>query len=507
MRYVAQGLELNSGLARRVLWDTPMMTSAAEIEAELALVERVVSLVANAAKNDVISAIEMSLWQVRDLRGTLARLAARRTMDDVELFELKVFAMTAAEIRKTALEVRLDVVEVPDTNSVVALLDPEGSGIPHFAIYDAYSAELQEVRRQLRLEKTPELYAENARLEDEIRVRLSDELAPFASVLDAAQTAVARLDILLAKARQALREGFCRPVVNYELADAMQNFTRSVSTPQPRHAEECYAATANSELPKIAPKTTYTALFNPAVREALRARGSEFQPVDIALTDGPTVITGANMGGKTVLLKSVELAQAMFQWGFYVPAASASIMPVDEILTSIGDAQNELSGLSSFAAEMMRIDQIIRRIREGRRVLVLIDEPARTTNPTEGEAIVNALLDLLARHRTMALVTSHYGGIRADVKRLRVKGFEQAGASETGSENGSENAQQNPLQPPGITGENDPKTGPVTAENIQRFMDYSLVPDDGRPPREALRIARILGVDSELTDRAAEYLS
>jgi DNA mismatch repair ATPase MutS len=212
------------------------------------------------------------------------------------------------------------------------------------------------------------------------------------------------------------------------------------------------------------------------VREALRARGKDFQSVDIAFGDGPTVITGANMGGKTVLLKSVALAQTLFQFGFYLPAAEATVAPVDEVLTSIGDAQDEMSGLSSFAAEMMRLDHIIGRVKAGSRALVLVDEPARTTNPTEGEAIVNALVELLAAHHVAALVTSHYSGIRADAKRLRVKGFsEDMDGAET----------------------------KITAANIQDYMDYSLVPDDGRAPREALRIARILGVDEELTARAA----
>jgi DNA mismatch repair protein MutS2 len=65
-------------------------------------------------------------------------------------------------------------------------------------------------------------------------------------------------------------------------------------------------------------------LFNPEVAEALRLKNKKYQPVDINLTDGPALITGANMGGKTVLLKSVALAQYMFQYGFFVPARECS---------------------------------------------------------------------------------------------------------------------------------------------------------------------------------------
>lgn len=446
LRYVADGLELCSGLARRVLYDAPMMTSGCEIEAELALVERTVAMFGDAARADAFSAIALKLSQVKDLRGTVAKLAAQRTLDDVELFEVKVFAMTAQAVRTLAAGADIDVVAVPDTGAVAGLLDPDGTGIPHFSIYDSYSIELGDVRRKIKKlkqkdaaeDKIAELYAENARIEDKVRVRLSMELGAFADVLEQAMAAVARLDILAAKARQALGWELCRPQVSENV-------------------------------------TEYEGLFNPAVRGTLLERGKEFQPVDIAVGQGPTVITGANMGGKTVLLKTVALAQAMFQFGFYVPAASAEVAVVDEILMSIGDAQDEMSGLSSFAAEMMRLNDIICRIRAGRRGLALIDEPARTTNPAEGEAIVNALLDFLAAHRVRSLVTSHYSGIRADVTRLRVRGFAQDAEG-------------------------------VTVCNIQDHMDYSLMPDDGHAPREALRIARILGVDEELTNRAAEYL-
>jgi dsDNA-specific endonuclease/ATPase MutS2 len=432
---MARALELRSGSAWRVLCDTAMMTSSEEIEREQELVERTAAALSDAGREGTLEALALRLGQVKELRGTMARLAAGRTLDDVELFELKVFAMTARAIAQLTAAARLDVVALPDTAAVVALLDPDGSAIPHFSIYDAYSPALSDVRRRLRLGLTPELVDENARLEDEVRAALSERLRVFAPLLEAAAQGLARLDILIAKARQARRLGLCRPVV------------------------------AKGE---TTGETRYAGLFHPPIREALRLRGKDFQPVDIAFGADPTVITGANMGGKTVLLESVALAQALFQFGFHVPAREATISPVDEILTAIGEtpeATAEAGGLSSFAAEMVRLDVIIRRVREGAQPLVLIDEPARTTNPAEGGAIVDALLDLLATHHVRSLVTTHYS-VRARVRRLKVKGLSDDATT----------------------------------------MNYSLTLDDGRAPREALRIARILGVDDELIDKAAKYL-
>ena len=91
----------------------------------------------------------------------------------------------------------------------------------------------------------------------------------------------------------------------------------------------------------------FEGLFHPQIREILEQEGRAFQAVDLKLEKGTTVITGANMAGKTVLLKSVQLAQYLMQFGFYVPARRAGMPLVEQVLTSIGDDQDELNGLSS----------------------------------------------------------------------------------------------------------------------------------------------------------------
>ena len=177
----------------------------------------------------------------------------------------------------------------------------------------------------------------------------------------------------------------------------------------------------------------------------------------------------ANMAGKSVLLKTLALTQYLFQFGFYVPAQRASLCVVEEIISSIGDRQSELSGLSSFAVEILTIDKIIQEGRAGKRVLALVDELARTTNPEEGKVLVGNFIRLTTQLGITALVTTHYGGIEASCRRLRVKGLQL-------------------------------KEGQViTAGNISDFMDYALVETDAdEVPMEAFTIARLFGVDDEL---------
>ena len=108
----------------------------------------------------------------------------------------------------------------------------------------------------------------------------------------------------------------------------------------------------------------------------------------------------------------------------------------------------------------------------------MIDELARTTNPTEGKAIVNAVLDFLTGKGVRSLITSHYSGIKAGCKKMRVKGFIK-----------------------------DKTDGRLTINNINEFIDYSLIEEtQDSVPHEAMRIARILGVDEELLDKAENYL-
>ena len=286
-----------------------------------------------------------------------------------------------------------------------------------------------------------QLLFEHTELEDRIREKLSEQIHPYKKEINEALTNTATLDILLAKAQQTIDMQLCKPEI-------------STGT------------------------TRYTKIFNPQVKEVLWQEGKKFQAIDIDIEQGACLITGANMAGKSVILKTVALAQTLFQFGFYVPAEQAEIALVDEVLLCIGDEQSELSGLSSYASEMLRVNAIVQDVKAGKNALILIDELARTTNPTEGKAIVNAMLDFLTDQQARSLITSHYSGIKARCKKMRVKGFVKEYVK-----------------------------GQLTINNINEYIDYSLIEDThDSVPQEAMRIARILGIDEELLDKAEEFL-
>lgn len=440
-------MEIMSPPGRRMLYALPWQTDAGVLSCCFDRVEAMLAHFTDGKPAPLAESIRLQLMQVKEIQGTVVRMAAHESLDDIELFELKNFAMTSLRLRELTARAGVIGITIPDLTSVVDMLDPRGLRVPHFYIYDDYSALLASLRAELKAlggedsERVDALFARIAEEEDRVRADISAKLWPSAQALREALENVAALDVLQAKAALAA--------------------TLSLTRPQ--------FVTQGGE---------YRGLVNPRVSDTLAARGRRFQPVDITLTRGTTVVTGANMAGKSVLLKTLALAQTMAQFGLYVPARQASLMPVQNVLVCIGDEQNELTGLSSFASEMMRIDAILRSVAAGERDLVLIDEPARTTNPVEGKALVEALLRLLDRTESVALVTTHYSALTAPCRRLRVRGFVH-------DEDGTT----------------------LHAREINDYIDYTLVVDDGTDvPHEALRIARLLGVDSALTDEAGKYL-
>lgn len=416
IRYLFDELELQSGYARKVLLDREMMVDPDRIDEAYATLRKYYDLLIGDRRR--VEDMRFRLQGLRDISGTLASLAEGATLDEIEFFEIKHLAMLAETLSRGN-----------DMDTVIGILDPDGMKIGTFYLYDSYSVELRSLRAAV--ESDPDdaqLQEDLANEEDRLKKVISDKLRPYASELQRTLRELADLDIVLAQAVQMHVEGLV--------------------------------------IPSSGTATVVKGMFHPGVRAALRAKGREFQPVDFAFERGvPATVIGANMGGKTVALKTLCMLQYLYQFGFALPVESAVMTPFDDIRFCIGDEQDEKTGLSSFAAEMQRIDRAVESVEKGGRVLLLVDEPARTTNPVEGTALVAALLERLSDKPNLALVmTTHYTVEHAG-QCWRVQGLL-----------------------PGTKG---------------RKMDYRLVRTASHEvPHEALNIARELGIDARWIDLA-----
>ncbi len=425
LRYMYETLEVMSPSGRKMLLSAPMMTTKVETDVYYGRLKEVYS--------KDCSKIAVKLMCLKDIETTLSRLDEGTVLDDIEFFEVKYLAIVSTEVRALLEEIELGAVKLPVLEDVVKVLDPDGLNIPSFYVYDSYSPELREIRRQMRAlqgngdDMTDEqrgelavLLQRNAEIELKVRMELSQRLRGRAADLKLALSNLSFLDILIAKAQQMRMMGLCFPNIN-EGGD-----------------------------------TAYSGMFNPAVKEVVAKQGREYMPVDISIEREPVTIIGANMGGKSVVLKSLALNQLLAQFGFGVAARECQVNLVEEVALCIGDEQSIVRGVSSFAGEILAIDAVIKKIRGGKGLLALIDEPARTTNPVEGTALVEGLLEVIGKVKGGFVLTTHYNIGNDKVKRYRVKGLRDG------------------------------------------VMDYTLEQTQcGDVPQEAIAIAQSLGIDPE----------
>ena len=434
------------------------------LETELSNLNKL-SLNYEEVKSD-INAIRRIFMQMKDVRGSI-KFGRDNTLSDIELFEIKILLMQLEKLKpvveRVADELRLCGFFMEPVSIAVDILDPDGRRIPTFSIYDEYSDTLREIRKkkrdiELRMQSDEALFeelkderlditAKEEKEERRIREELSIKLRPYFDTVINNINTVARFDLLIEKHRVSKLYPSCLPQITKDTL--------------------------------ILKDTT-----NPYICDILESKGLKFTPVSIEMGLGTTVLTGANMGGKSVTLKTVALNTYLALCGFFVYAVSASIPAFDEIIMISEESQSVAKGLSSFGAQIVELKNLLNEI-ENKFVFAILDEFARGTNPKEGESLVRGLVSLLNTKKTVSLLVTHFDHVAELSKsHYQVKGLQ--GVSE-------ERISSSLL----TKSDDDAK---ITA--ISQFMNYGIfkVDKDAKPPKEALMICRLLGLQNELLD-------
>src|SRR5215212_5890768 len=152
---------------------------------------------------------------------------------------------------------------------------------------------------------------------------------------------------------------------------------------------------------------------HPLLEENLREQGLEVVPVSLRLDPAQPVmvISGANAGGKTVVLKTAGLLSLMALSGLHVPARAARVPPYESVLADIGDRQSLAANLSTFTSHVSNIRRMVESCQSP--ALVLLDEVGTGTDPEEGSALGVAVVDHFRRAcGAHVIATTHYSGLK-----------------------------------------------------------------------------------------------
>ena len=404
---------------------------------------------------------------VKHIRPTVQK-CLETSLNEIELFEVKCFLLRCSEMLPLMEEIQpvlaLDGIAMADTVQALDLLDPEHNRVASFFISDSSSPLLRSLRKEKReleeqIRRLPQgeeresVQARRVRVASEeeleemrIRKELSAALRPYVPAMLHNMEMIGELDLTVEKARLARRYGGAMPVLTQDTLEM-------------------------------------TDMVNPKISDLLREQGKTFTPVSIALEKGATVITGANMGGKSVALKTIALNVLLIHCGFFPFAKSASAPLFDHMHIVSEDLESIDRGLSSFGGEIVRFNQVVRHLSDGL-AFILLDEFARGTNPDEGAAIVQAVTQYLNRQNAITVLATHYDHVvqwgRAHYQVIGLKELDV------------EKLQQEIAH----------LSGDVGVSLIGQHMNYGLYRVEGKQdcPRDALNICRLLGMDSEIVE-------
>ncbi len=200
-------------------------------------------------------------------------------------------------------------------------------------------------------------------------------------------------------------EADCHNITEIAFAFAKAAYADAISAYPPRIIEEKRISVFRGRHPLIA-------------KEAV-------VPIDISLGGDidTLIITGPNTGGKTVALKTLGLFALMAASGLQLPAGEKTEVGVfSDVLVDIGDEQSIEQSLSTFSSHMVNVVDIINRVNPN--ALVLFDELGAGTDPVEGAALAQSILEEMREQGALSAATTHYAELK--VYALETEGVQNA---------------------------------------------------------------------------------
>lgn len=526
--YVMQSIDLNTPFGKKILKETkPFFPGEeAELKAELDKVEAMTCFIRE--KGKLVEQIQQLFMEIKDVSYSIER-SATQTLSVVEIYEIKSLLLSMRRLLQLSYEGEEQLIPdeyiLEDTTELLDILDPRRDRINTFYIYDEFSETLRQLRGQKR-EFEVAIRKEQKKKRDEIKKEHGIMLTPKFDIVvaknkpdfekvkaiedlelvdqdymsatfqlkanEAIYSLMREMDDLHAKLEEeeeSIRKVLSEDISRY--ADILVNNCERMGELDVALAKALYAVKHDCTKPEIVDEHVIEIEDgrNLQVEDILRSKGKPYCPVSISLADGVTCITGANMGGKTISLKLSGQVAILTQYGFFVPARKARVGLSNYMQILVGDSQSLERGLSTFGSEMEELKEILDHSVE--RTLLLIDEIASGTNPIEGLALTKALVDYLIEKPYITLITTHFETVTETegVINMQVRGLSNADFTLLNREiQYARRAERINI--------------------ISKYMDYRLyrVEKQGEVPKDALNIAKMLGISSEIIERAKKYI-
>ncbi len=221
-QYIIDSMDFMSSAGRRCMLNTEFYNNADKLRAEWNRLNLAIQATREFKYKKPYIDLRHCLMCLHDLQGTLASLSNHTALNEVELFEIKNLSQLSQTAKNAIANMGLgDIIPIPETTEVFSLLDPDHTGIANFYIYDSYDPRLTPLRRELNALQTSEgdpvrisqLLAEQNEIQNEVCLRLSDQLHPWSKNLITTMEQMAYTDFLLAKADLSIRWELSQPEI------------------------------------------------------------------------------------------------------------------------------------------------------------------------------------------------------------------------------------------------------------------------------------------------------
>jgi DNA mismatch repair protein MutS2 len=251
---------------------------------------------------------------------------------------------------------------------------------------------------------------------------LTEDLRENLPAVELAVEAVAELDFIKAKSEFAGKFNAVVPIISsdetLDLIDARHPLLEEnlreqnrIETPERRRDAEKGELRGKENQPQADANERGFENEGQSIKDERQTK--EIVPVSFSLSKQKSVmiISGANAGGKTVVMKTAGLLSLMAISGLPVPAKAATIPFYKLVLADIGDHQSLAANLSTFSSHISNIARMMRDCHSPS--LVLLDEVGTGTDPDEGSALGVAIVDYFRRKCGAQVVAStHYRGLK-----------------------------------------------------------------------------------------------